>query len=151
MPETPRIGTIIAERRLIVRDSGAEVRVAIGVPRRVGNGIDWACPFRIAGAGLARVDHGYGIDAMQALTTALEGIRYTLDQTGLALGWNLGRGAIFDGETGFARPIPFAFGPAFTRRIERLVDRLLARESRREVQRLKRRAARRPRKAAAAR
>lgn len=150
MPGTPRIGTVIAERRLAVRDSGGEVRVAIGVPRRLPNGVDWACPFRITGAGMARVDHGYGVDAMQALTTALEGIRYTLDRTGLALGWNLGRGAVFDGETGFARSIPFAFSPAFTRRIERLVDRLLARESTREVQRLKRRAARRRRKTAKA-
>ena len=148
MPAAPRIGTILAERQLVSGD-GAAVRVAIGVPRRVQNG-DWACPFRIHGAGVSRVDHGYGVDSMQALATALEGIRVALDQTGLVLGWNLGRGAILEGETGFSRSIPFAFGPVFTRRLERSMDRLLARESAREVRRLKGLAARRRRKAAKA-
>ena len=32
---------------------------------------DWECPFRIHGAGISRVEFGYGIDSMQALTTAL--------------------------------------------------------------------------------
>lgn len=132
---TPRIGTIIAERRLVVRDGGGEVRVAIGVPRRDRNGVDWACPFRIHGAGISRVEYGYGVDAMQALTTALEGIRVVLDDTGLALGWNLGAGTVLDGETGFARSVPIALGGGFSRRMERLLDRELRMEIRRFKQR----------------
>ena len=129
----PRIGTIIAERRLVVRDGGGEVRVAIGVPRRDRNGFDWACPFRVHGAGVSRVERGYGVDAMQALTTALEGIRVVLDETGLALGWNLGAGAVFDGETGFTRSVPIALGGGFSRRMERLLDRELRRDLQRRT------------------
>ena len=77
---------------------------------------------------------------MQALTTALEGIRALLDESGLSLGWKVGPGRqdIWDGETGFTRSIPFALGPALRQRLERLVDR----EIRREVQRLERRSKR---------
>jgi len=150
MPAAPRIGTVIADRRLVAPD-GRAVRVVVGVPRRHRNGVDWACPFRIHGAGVSRVERGYGVDSMQALTTALEGIRVVLDETGLALGWNLGRGAIVAGETGFIRALPLGFGPVFRRRIERLVDRLVQREWTREIQRLKRRGRRRRSKAATVR
>ena len=137
-----RIGTILAERRLVVRDSGEVVRVSLGAPRPGTDGAEWACPFRIHGAGISRVEFGYGVDSMQALTTALEGIRVLLDESGLALGWKVGpdRRDVFDGETGFTRSIPIAFGPARTRRLERLLDQ----ELRRELQRLQRRSKRRP-------
>ena len=129
-----RIGTIIAERRLVVRDTGELVRVSLGVPRRRTGEVDWACPFRVHGAGISRVEYGCGVDAMQALTTALEGIHVVLDETGLALAWNLGRGVIFDGETGFTRSIPIALGRGFSRRMARLLDR----ELKSEMQRLER-------------
>jgi len=128
-------GPIIAERRLVVQGTRKVVRVSIGAPRPGGDRAPWVCPFRISGAGLSRVEHGgCGEDSMQALTTALEGIRAVLDETGLALGWDLG-GFVWDGETGFAQAISYGFGPVVRRRMERLV----ARELRAEVQRLKRR------------
>jgi hypothetical protein len=126
-----RIGTVIAERRLVVRDSGELVRVSLGAPRRRQGEADWACPFRIHGAGISRVEHGYGVDSMQALTTALEGIRVLLDESGLALGWK----GIFDDETGFARSIPIALGGAFSRRLERLLDREIRQHVRRRSHR----------------
>jgi hypothetical protein len=151
MPAAPRIGTVLAERRLVTAGDGAAVRVAIGVPRRDRDGVDWACPFRIHGAGVSRVEYGYGVDSMQALATALEGIRVALDQTGLALGWNVGGGAVLEDETGFTRSIfAIGFGPAFRRRVERLAFRLLDREVTQEVRRLKARAARRRSKASKA-
>ena len=63
-----------------------------------------------------------------------------LDETGLALGWKMGAGRqdIWHDETGFARSIPIALGPAITRRLERVVDR----EIQGEVQRLERRSKR---------
>ncbi len=133
-----RFGTVLAERRLAEQTTGAAVRVTIGVPRPGTNGADWECPFRIHGAGIARVDFGCGVDSMQALTTALDGIRYWLDESGLALGWNLGRKAILDGETGFTRSIPITWAPSVRKRIERLVDRQIQHE----VQRLERRSTR---------
>jgi len=77
---------------------------------------------------------------MQALTTALDFIRVLLDESGLALGWKMGAGRedLWHEETGFARSIPIALGPAITRRLERLVDRAIQRE----VQRLERRSTR---------
>ena len=129
-----RIGPVLAERRLVVQQSGEVVRVSLGAPRRGTDGADWACPFRIHGAGVSRVEFGYGEDSMQALTTALDGIRALLDESGLALGWKLGPGRqdVWDGETGFTRSIPIALGPTIRQRLERLVDVQLQRE----VQRL---------------
>lgn len=143
-------GPIIAERRLVVRGTRAVVRVTLGTPTPHGSAGDWACPFRIRGGGLSIVDAGYGVDSLQALTTALDGIRVRLDESGLALGWKVGpeREAVFDGETGLARTIPIALGPVFRRRLERLLDR----ELRAEMQRLERRSrAARPRRSATSR
>jgi hypothetical protein len=150
-----RIGTILAERLLGEKGSGNVVRVSLGAPRPGTDGADWACPFRIHGAGISRVEFGYGVDSMQSLTTALEGIRVLLDESGLSLGWKMGagRGEIWHGETGFPRSIPIVLGPALKRRLERLFDS----EIRRETQRLERRAKRKskptptPRKARKAR
>ena len=150
-----RIGTILAERRLAEQVTGKVVRVSLGAPRPRTEDADWECPFRIHGAGISRVEFGYGIDSMQALTTALDGIRVLLDESGLALGWKMGagRGEIWHGETGFPRSIPIVLGPALKRRLERLFDS----EIRRETQRLERRAKRKskptptPRKARKAR
>ena len=148
-----RIGTILAERQLAEQVSGKVVRVSVGTPRPGTNGAEWECPFRIHGAGISRVEFGYGIDSMQALTTALDGIRVLLDESGLALGWKVGAGRhdIWHDETGFARSVPIVLGPALKRRLERLFDS----EIRRETQRLERRAKRKskptPRKAKKAR
>jgi hypothetical protein len=133
-----KLGTILAERRLVDERSGKIVRVSLGAPRP--DGADWACALRISGAGVSRFHISYGVDSMQALSTALEGLRALLDESGLALGWKLGPGpeGIWSGETGFARPIPIALGPAFRRRLERLVDRQIHDE----VQRLERRSTR---------
>jgi hypothetical protein len=147
MPPTKGFGTVIAERRLAVRDTKTSVRVSIGAPRPEGNGAPWACPFRIAGAGTSRVGHGLGEDSMQALTDALEGIRHRLGESGLSLGWDFGEGVVLNGETGFARSVPVGFGAAYARRVGRLMDR----ELEREVRKLKSRPARHGRKAAKAR
>jgi hypothetical protein len=130
-------GPIIAERRLVARDDGKVVRVSLGAPRPHGDTGDWACPFRIRGAGLARTEFAYGIDAMQALMSALEGIRYTLDEIGLALDWLIGPGRtdVFTGETGFTRSIPITWSPVVRKRLERVLDR----ELQREVQAMERR------------
>jgi hypothetical protein len=146
-----RMGTILAERVLGEQDSGKVVRVSLGAPRPGTGGAEWECPFRIHGAGVSRLAFGYGIDSMQALTTALDGIRALLEESGLAVGWKIGAGRqdIWAGETGFARSIPIGFGRDFRQRMEGLLDR----ELERHVQRLGRRSPRtsRSRKAVAAR
>jgi hypothetical protein len=135
-----RLGEIIAERKLVVGDRGTRtVVVSLGRPRPAGVDLEWECPFRIKGAGLDTVEFGRGIDAMQALVTALEGIRYVLDQTGLALTWKDG----IPDHTGFQRGIPVVLGATFAKRLERLVDREVARHVRTLETRHKRRAAKR--------
>jgi hypothetical protein len=123
---------MIAERRLIVRGAPkTRVVVSLGAPRKRRGQTDWECPFRIRGAGLTRVEYGYGVDSVQALTTALEGIRALLDNSGQSLSWE----DVLPDETGFQRLIPISFGTAFSRRLERLLDR----EITRQLQRMRRR------------
>lgn len=113
-------GPVIAERRLHPRDAPRRtVVVSLGKPRKTKGHDDWECPFRIAGAGIRRLEHGYGIDAFQALMNALEGIRHYLDTSGMRLAWT----GFFDDQTGFQRFIPMLPDVRVTRRMERLVER----------------------------
>jgi hypothetical protein len=128
-----QIGPVIAKRRLVFpNDEGKRVRVSLGKPRW--NGREWECPFRMRGAGVSEMEFGYGIDSMQALTTALEGIRFVLDEKFGALSWE----GVFPDDSGFQRMIPM-LGGSLSRRLERLVDR----ELNRHLRQLKRRHARR--------
>ena len=126
-----KFGPVIAERRLISRGkAGARVRVSLGHPRPGKSKGEWECPFRIRGKGVSVLEFGYGIDSMQALTTALEGIRVLLGEKFGLLAWEDG----LPDHSGFQRQIPL-LGGAFTTRLERLVDRELNRELRRRERR----------------
>jgi hypothetical protein len=82
------LGVVIAERRLQPRGvRRPTVVVSLGKPRKTKGSEDWECPFRITGSGIRRVEYGRGIDAFQALTMALEGIRYFLDRASTPLVW----------------------------------------------------------------
>ena len=132
-PKRP-FGPVIATRRLVSHDSGTpgRVRVSIGTPRW--NGREWECPFRIRGAGVSEVEFGYGVDSMQALSTALEGIRAVLDNTFRSLVWE----GVLPDDSGFQRQIPL-LDASLSRRLERLVNR----ECENYVRQLKRRGAKR--------
>ena len=118
------MGNVIGERRLVFRDApGKKLVVTLGKPRRKKGRQDWECPFRVKGPGVARLEFGYGVDALQALTTALEGIRAVLDEIGRPLAWS----GVLPDHTGFQRMIPIAAGPEVSARLERLVDRQLSR------------------------
>lgn len=113
-------GEIIGERQLH-RKIGLRDRVTtvtLGKPQRRKDG-DWECPFRITGLG---IQHGYGVDAIQALTTALEGIRVMLERSGQKFSW-LG-GEI--GYTGFDRLVTSSFGAKFNTRLNRTIDEGIA-------------------------
>ena len=132
---TVPFGPVIAERRLHTRGAPRRpVVVALGTPRRTTGSDDWECPFRIHGAGIRKVEYGFGVDAFQALTMALEGIRHFLDRMDTRLVWE----GMLD-HSGFQRFIPWLpewgarerdgtpKGPLgvarHTKRLERLVDR----------------------------
>jgi hypothetical protein len=118
-----QFGVIIGVRRLYREESPRKVvTVTLGKPRRMMKGPDWECPFRISGLGIRGVQYGYGVDAIQAVTTALEGIRVTLERSGKRLSWVGGRD-----DTGFERLVTTSFGPKFTKQLNRVIDREIAR------------------------
>lgn len=113
-------GEIIGERQLH-RNNGPRRRittVTLGKPQRKQDG-DWGCAFRITGLG---IQYGYGVDALQALATALEGIRVILERSGQQFSW-LG-GEI--GYTGFDRLVPSSLGAKFNARLNQKIDREIA-------------------------
>jgi hypothetical protein len=135
------VGKVIGERRLVFRDAPRKkLVVTLGTPRRMKDHQDWECPFRIKGSGVTRLEFGYGVDALQALTTALEGIRAVLDEIGEPLAWS----GVLPDHTGFQRMLPLLPGADLSDRLERLVDR----EVERHVRQLERRHKRRLSKAA---
>ena len=101
-------GPVIAQRRLVSRDHWRKrLRVSLGKPRW--NKREWECPFRISGAGVSELEFGYGLDSMQALTTALDGIRAVLDEKFGSLAWE----DVLPDDSGFQRQKPIAFGRDF--------------------------------------
>jgi hypothetical protein len=129
---------VIAERRLVRRDAKRRfVTVSLGRPRpRPGADEEWECPFQIRGAGLRRREYGIGLDAIQALTTALDLIRAILDETGLPLAWPNEHSPY----TFFPRTVPF-LRVALTTRLERMIDREVEKDLRSMEQRHARRQA----------
>lgn len=76
----PPLGTIIARRSMSTRDARA-VDIAIGQPVYLGDGWDWACPYRIEGLGTAIEGCSFGIDALQALQLVTPSIRGALQES----------------------------------------------------------------------
>jgi len=118
---------VIGSRQLHFRDAPRKkLVVTLGEPKKMKDHPDWECPFRIKGSGVARLEYGCGVDALQALTSALEGIRTLLDEIGKPLAWS----GVLPDHTGFSRPIPIGLGPALAARLERLVEREITRQVR---------------------
>ena len=131
-------GAVLGERVLVPRDgSKGRLTVSLGTPRPMKDHPDWECPFRLRGLGINQVQLGYGVDGIQAVTNALQGIRYALDRLETRLVLDIGttaqwkatparwKKAHLEFGTGFHRFIPIGLG-AFSGRLERLVDREMA-------------------------
>src|SRR5688572_14182455 len=120
-------GEVLGTRRLHVTGKPRQiVTVSLGKPRPTPGTPDWECPFRIRGAGINRVDYGYGVDAIQALIGALVGIPVAIGETEHSVSWFEMPADLF-----FPRARPYWGDVAATRRIERLVDREIRREGKR--------------------
>lgn len=85
IPVVP-LGTVVAHRELRT-EAGAPVHVRVGAPVHVGDGWDWACPYRIEGLGQPVVGRAFGIDALQALQLVSSAIRGDLERSGEPLTW----------------------------------------------------------------
>lgn len=117
----PRVAKPIAVRRLaVVGEPGRELIVTIGKPRPDPKpGGDWMCSFLVEGLPRTRRRAAHGVDALQALLMAVEGVRATLDASGLQLAWEGGE----PGDTGIPRTVPLFYGLDFAQKIGRHIDR----------------------------
>jgi hypothetical protein len=125
------LGAVIGERQLATGGVRPKrVTVSLGMPRLPRGEQDWECPFRITGAGMRVLECGYGVDAIQAIQTALGGIRYFLEKSGKPFEW-------FDlpVDVAFPKSIPSYGDERLTKRLETLIDR----ELKRNLTRLRRR------------
>src|SRR5262245_17079877 len=103
-PKKPRVANPIAVRRLAVAgEPDRVVVVTIGKPRPDPDPSgDWMCSFLVEGIPNARRLRAHGVDALQALLMAVEGVRAELVASGLTLTWEGGEA----GDVGIPRSIP---------------------------------------------
>ena len=132
--QIPGLGRVIASRILSEQDvPETKVIVSIGLPRPHPRQ-DWECPFLIEGIGESKVRGAYGVDAMQSLISALQGIRAGLDQSERALFWLDPKRGTF-----FPVMVSTAYGKRFEDRVGLAIEREMVREwraiikSRREI------------------
>ena len=81
------VGTVIARRTLVDAQSKARIVVSIGAPVFIGDGWDWACPYRINGLRKTLFGHAHGIDGIQALQLVSLAIRHALEKTKRNFSW----------------------------------------------------------------
>ena len=115
------LGRPIARRKLTEEGvTGRKIVVLIGLPRpdRLSKHGDWECPFLIEGVGESKVETTYGVDSLQALILAIEGVRVRLEQTGRNLFWldpNLG--------TDIPINVPTVWGKRLVERVSLAIER----------------------------
>lgn len=121
---TRRTYAVIAARRYGVEgDPGRDIIVKIGEPLPPGTPDgDWTCPVLIEGLD-PEIRYTEGIDAIQALQSAMRHARHVLDGSGLPITWMGGE----PGDLGLPLPITSPVGLWFQRRLERMVEEETAR------------------------
>jgi hypothetical protein len=116
---TRRKYSIIAIRRYSVDgDPSREIVVKIGEPLAPGTPQgDWACPVLVEGLD-PEIKYVEGIDAIQAIQSAMRHARNVLESSGLPITWMGGE----PGDLGLPLPITSPVGLWFQRRLERMVE-----------------------------
>src|SRR5215203_7193272 len=112
------VGTVIARRTLVDAKSGARIVVSIGAPVFVGDGWDWACPYRINGLRKTLFGHAHGIDGIQALQLVSLAIRHALEKTKRNFSW-LDQSFW---QSGFPTMVTGTGIPAFERHLEDVIE-----------------------------
>jgi hypothetical protein len=108
----------LCSRELLVDGSDKDrVTVYVGKPERKSER-EFACPFQLVGVGEPILNYGRGVDCLQALTMALEGIRVALENTGRTYSWAGGE----TGDHGFRQLVPSFYGLGFSKHIERIIE-----------------------------
>lgn len=109
--------TWIASRTLKDADTGAVVVISLGAPQQVA-AEEWTCAFRIEGIPPDEIQQAHGLDGLQALVLAVEGIRTTLVRSGRSLTWEGGE----PGDPGIPQIVPHGFGLIVSRHLEHLIN-----------------------------
>ena len=110
----------IAQRTLITNDANKEnIEIFIGKPEVTATGT-FQCAYQVVRRNIEdNVQYVKGIDSFQALMLAFEGIRNTIDKTGLSVTWQGGE----PGDHGFTRFVPqYYFGREFSKRLEKIIE-----------------------------
>jgi hypothetical protein len=79
---------------------------------------DWKCEFRISGLPQEVAEHARGMDSLQALLVAAQGVRAHLEAVDDAFTWSGGEAGVL----GIPRPIPDAYGLEVEKHLEKLVN-----------------------------
>lgn len=82
---------------------------------------DWIAEFRIDGLPEAIEGRGSGVDSMQALFMAMQGVRFHMERLTVPFTWLERR----VGESGIPQNIPHVYGRKFTDHILEIIDREL--------------------------
>ena len=111
------IGRVVASRVLIQQNAHSQkVTVSIGCPRRLRR-TSWECRFLIEGMGAPIIGRAGGVDTLQALLQAVEGVRVGLEQTGHRFVW-------LDPQDGLGLPflVPLSHGKRLEDRVRKIID-----------------------------
>lgn len=111
--------TCFASRTLLTEKDASSVKLTICQPEEVGSG-DWKCTLRCEGGSTWSRDF-FGIDAIQALTNALDGAALISREK---LGGYQWTGSGGEPDAGFRRIVPMYFGSELARRVESLIDHI---------------------------
>jgi hypothetical protein len=114
----------IAQRVLkVVNEPGRTIVVLIAQPELDPDSAgDWICRFYIDGIDDGGPYIAHGADSLQSLLLAMEDVRRKLDDSGLLLVWQNDE----PGNVCIPRMVPYLFGGAFARDIERYIDDRMA-------------------------
>jgi hypothetical protein len=113
-------GRVVAQR--ILRESGnrRRIKVSIGEPRLQSDHKVkvWICPFAVEGSRITGVKRATGEDSLQALISAIEGVRATFEESSRQFFW-------LDPSCGpfIPRYVPVNLGTDFERRAIRAIER----------------------------
>jgi hypothetical protein len=108
----------ICTRRFVAETRGKRRFAIAKIGRPQKSGKDWACRIVISNIGMTDPLLAYGVDPMQAVILALEGVRVTLSNTGTSWRWIHAE----PDETGIPKFVPIGFGRKFASHLESLID-----------------------------
>lgn len=133
-------GEWICTRRFTADVKGKRRFATAKISRPVRSGRDWACRMLISSVGKEPI-LVYGVDRMQAIILALEGVLMTLRNSGIEWRWVHGE----KNDLGIPRFVPGGFGREFAARLESLIDAEVDKLAAKGEQRHNRKLAKRPR------